>query len=71
MAVALLSGTFLGLKRAWAGSVIENIHVGDTPTAVAYDWDNGCTYVTNADSNTVSVIDGSTNTVIDTISVGE
>jgi YVTN family beta-propeller protein len=28
-------------------------------------------YVTNVYSNTVSVIDGSTNTVIDTIAIGE
>jgi hypothetical protein len=35
MAVALLlspSTTFLVLKKAWADSVIRNIHVGDTPT---------------------------------------
>jgi YVTN family beta-propeller protein len=40
--------------------------MSSTPTGVAFDPANGCTYVINTDSNTVSVIDGSTNTVIDT-----
>jgi YVTN family beta-propeller protein len=71
MAVALsLSSTSLGLETAWADSVIKNIHVDDTPSAVAFDSANGYTYVTNADLGIVSVIDGSTNTVIKDIHVG-
>ena len=41
------------------------------PDSVAFNPSNGYTYVTNVDSNTVSVIYGSTNTVIDTIPIGE
>ncbi len=37
-------------------------------TRDCYNPDNGDIYVTNSDSHTVSVIDGATNTVIDTIS---
>jgi len=36
---------------------------------LAYNPSNGFVYVTNADSNTVSVIDGSDNTVVDTITI--
>ena len=71
VAVALLSSASLGLERDWTDSMIKNIHVGDTPTGVAFDSANGYTYITNTNSNTVSVIDGSTNTVIDTIPVDE
>ncbi|MFL6391724.1 MAG: YncE family protein [Nitrososphaeraceae archaeon] len=68
--VALLSSASLGLESAWADSMVKNIHVGDAPTGVAFDSANGYTYVTNTNSNTVSVIDGSTNTVIKEIHVG-
>jgi YVTN family beta-propeller protein len=68
--VALLSSASLGLESAWADSMVKNIHVGDAPTGVAFDSANGYTYVTNTNSNAVSVIDGSTNTVIKDIPVG-
>ena len=44
--------------------------MGWSPLGVAYDSANGNIYVANQYSNTVSIIDGSTNTVIDTIPVG-
>jgi YVTN family beta-propeller protein len=44
--------------------------VGIEPAGVAYDPSNGYIYVTNYGSDTVSVINGATNTVIATISVG-
>ena len=65
-----LSSTLLGLESAWADSVIASIHVGAFPQNLAFNSDNGYMYVTNELSNTVSVIDGSTNTVIKTIDVG-
>ncbi|MFL6432176.1 MAG: YncE family protein [Nitrososphaeraceae archaeon] len=68
--VALLSSASLGLESAWADSMVKNIHVGDAPTGVAFDSTNGYTYVTNTNSNAVSAIDGSTNTVIKEIRVG-
>jgi YVTN family beta-propeller protein len=68
-AVALLFSIFLTLERVWADS-IKNVAVGNIPASVAFNPSNGYTYVTNVDSNTVSVIDGSTNTVIDTIPCG-
>jgi len=40
------------------------------PVGVAYDPSNGYIYVTNDDSDTVSVINGATNKVIATIPVG-
>ena len=43
---------------------------GLSPYQAAFDSSNGYVYVTNSGSNNVSVINGATNTVIDTISVG-
>jgi YVTN family beta-propeller protein len=51
--------------------MIKNVAVGNIPASVAFNPSNCYTYVTNVDSNTVSVINGSTNTVIDTIPVSE
>ena len=45
--------------------------MGLQPAAVVFDSDSGNIYVANQYSKTVSVIDGSTNNVIDTIPVGE
>ncbi|HYZ50857.1 MAG TPA: hypothetical protein VE593_08215, partial [Nitrososphaeraceae archaeon] len=61
VAVGSLSST-LNLEIAWADSTIKNIPTNNIPAGVAFDPANNYTYVTNADSNTVSVIDGSTNT---------
>jgi len=48
-----------------------NTSNGMGPWGIAYDPSNGYIYVTNLDSNTVSVINGKTNTVIATIPVGQ
>jgi YVTN family beta-propeller protein len=69
-AVASLFNIFW-LERVWADSMIKNVAVGNIPASVAFNPSNYYTYVTNVDSNTVSVINGSTNTVIDTIPVSE
>ncbi|MFL6471552.1 MAG: YncE family protein [Nitrososphaeraceae archaeon] len=72
MLVALLvSGTALGLETASAKSMIKNINISNTPLGVAFNPSNGYTYATNKDLGTVSVIDSSTNTVIDTIPMDE
>ena len=44
--------------------------LGNAPFGIAYDSVNERIYVTNSDDSTVSVIDITTNTVIDTITVG-
>ncbi len=49
-------------------SELLNINVGDTPFSAAYDSADGYVYVPNLQSNTVSVISGTT--VVDTINVG-
>ncbi|MFD0008958.1 YncE family protein [Streptomyces sp. NPDC127178] len=49
-------------------TVIKTIGVGDLPTGVAVNPD-GSVYVSNHDSDTVSVIDPATNTVSRTIDV--
>jgi YVTN family beta-propeller protein len=46
------------------------IQVGDSPQGIAVNPNTNRIYVTNYSSNSVSVIDGDTNTVIDTIAVG-
>ncbi len=67
-----LSNTFLfeNINQVWADSVIDTIPVGSNPFGVAYDSGDGRVYVANAVSNTVSVIDTSTNTVNANITVG-
>jgi YVTN family beta-propeller protein len=72
MAIALLvPGTGLGLETALAESIIKNINISSTPVGVAFNPSNGYTYATNAELGTVSVIDSSTNTVIDTVPMDE
>ena len=58
------------IKRALADSVIGNpIPVGSGPYKDTFDPDNGDIYVANTFSNSVSVINGSTNTVDKNITV--
>jgi len=52
------------VKNTPSNTVIANISVGLKPWGVAYDPSNGYVYVTNAGSNNVSEINGTTNTVI-------
>ncbi len=52
------------------GNFVNNAGNGIGPSGVAYDSSNGYLYVTNLNSNSVSVINGASNTVIDTIAVG-
>jgi YVTN family beta-propeller protein len=50
-------------------SVIATIPLGSSPYAVAVNENTNRIYVTHYDSNTVSVIDGNTNTVVATVPV--
>src|SRR5438132_14037951 len=63
-----LSGIFVTPVEAY--QVTVTIAVGSNPNGVAVNPLTNRIYVANSDDNTVSVIDGSTNTVIATILVG-
>ena len=51
-------------------AVVTAVPVGSGPIGVAFDSANGDIYVTNHSSNSVSVINGTTNTVVATIPFG-
>ncbi len=63
--------SFANTGIVFAEEVITTLPVGDGPYGVAYNPDNGDMYVANAGTDEVSVIDGTTNSVIDTIEVGD
>jgi YVTN family beta-propeller protein len=67
LVMALASPHLFDVEKAWADSVIKTITVGIGPYGDLFDPNNGHIYVANLFSNSVSVIDGSTNTVIATI----
>ena len=49
---------------------LKNVLVGLGPNGIAYDQSNGNVYVANYMNGTISVIDGLTNNVTDTITLG-
>jgi YVTN family beta-propeller protein len=51
------------------GNVLANIEVGSTPYGVDVDFGTNLAFVANTQDNTVSVIDGATNTVSSTVPV--
>ena len=51
--------------------MIKSIDVGDIPNGISFNPSNGKVYVTHAFKNSVDVIDGRTNEVMDTVLVGE
>ena len=57
-------------SAAAAPTVISTISVGTAPVGVGVNSSTNRIYVANYNSNSVSVIDGSANTVVSTISVG-
>ncbi|MEM0133652.1 MAG: YncE family protein [Thermoplasmatales archaeon] len=73
---SLIPGNFFDTHNGLApfaptfnSSNTDTIAVGSLPVDVAFDSSNGYVYVANSGSNNVSVIKGSTNSVIDTIAV--
>jgi len=58
------------LTPAFCQRVIANIAVGDQPIYLAADQRTNRVYVSNQGDDTVSVIDGATNTVLRTVKVG-
>jgi YVTN family beta-propeller protein len=69
VATAMLVALWPVLPPASADSVLTSIPVG-SPSAVAVNATTNRIYVTNADSNTLTVIDGATDTVSRVIDVG-
>ena len=66
----LVVGLFLPLEDVDAKQeyvILTSISVGNLPDGVALNIDTNRAYVPNTNSNTVSVIDTTTNPVIDTI----
>jgi YVTN family beta-propeller protein len=74
--ILTLSAIYSGIGIAKADSVIATIPLGNgeeanVPEGIAFDSANGNLYVTNSRGDDVSVISGSTNTVVgNTIPVG-
>src|ERR1700687_567283 len=54
-----------------AQTVVATIPVGSVPSAVAVNSKTNLIYVANAGDNTVSVIDGATNTIKDVVNVAQ
>jgi len=69
-AAILMTSVGMATGTAFGDKATATIPVGSSPVGVTFDPKNGEVYVTNAGSNTVSVIDSSTNTVTKTIPVG-
>ncbi len=57
-------------ENVLADSVVAAVPVGSGPIGVVFDSANGDIYVTNHSSNSVSVINGTTNRVVATIHLG-
>jgi YVTN family beta-propeller protein len=70
LATALLSLTVCSSSSALFALSSTNIPVGNTPLYVAANTTTHRIYVTNLNDNTVSVIDGNSNTVVATVPVG-
>ena len=65
----LLALIVVFISTSLAAQTVVAIPVGSAPSLVAVDRASNLIYVTNAGDNSVSVIDGATNTVIDTVPV--
>jgi YVTN family beta-propeller protein len=52
-----------------AGAVLANVSVGKTPLGIDVDLNTNLVFVANTQGNALSVIDGSTNTVTETLAV--
>jgi YVTN family beta-propeller protein len=61
---------FSTINTAKADSVTKTISFDSNPFGLAFDSINGKVYVTSQNPGTLSVIDGSTNTIEDSVSLG-
>ena len=68
--VLIILSSFGILQNSFADTVTTTIQVGNLPLGVAVNPNTNMIYVSNEKDNTVSVIDGSTNSVVNTIQVG-
>lgn len=59
----------LALEQSSIGSIIKTINVGSNPWDIALDTNNGFLFVSNSGTNTISVINTTTNSVTTTIQV--
>jgi len=66
----VLSFIVVLFANAQSTSGVTTVTVGSEPTGVAYDSGKGEIFVTNYESNTVSVISDSNNQVVSTVAVG-
>lgn len=67
--VLALAVTLCGARPVFAQTVVTTIPVGDAPSDIAVNPNTDLIYVANRNSSTVSVIDGSLDTVIATIAL--
>lgn len=63
-------GNQVVVLNATTGVPVANMTVGQFPSSFAYDSSRHLLFVSNADSGTISVINDTTNRVVDTISLG-
>jgi len=65
--VANYEADSLSVENPYSAELILTLKVGHQPTEVTVDSDANLIYVANSGDNTVSVIDGATNSIVDTI----
>ncbi len=65
-----ITGTSVAVIDTTTDQIVKNVSVGDRPQDIAFSEDGTRAYVTNSSSATLSVIDVSSLTVIDTITLG-
>ncbi|POB11850.1 hypothetical protein CO251_02625 [Sulfobacillus sp. hq2] len=70
LTATLAGGLIAGPAMSVEAATLPSIAVGSDPYDVAVNTANGDVYVTNQDSNTVSVINAATNQVVSTLPVG-
>jgi YVTN family beta-propeller protein len=62
-ALVIIMSSNLPASQAYTTSLLLTVPVGISPNGITFDSSSGNTYVANFDDNTVSIINGATNTV--------